>query len=62
VARISVPSQLAWSEARAAMIDDGLAFSPWNGQRAYQASAKFRADNNCRPVSEPRTLEGLIPD
>jgi hypothetical protein len=34
----------------------------WKGKRAYQASAKFRADNNRRPVSEPRTLEGLIPD
>lgn len=31
VARVTVPPQPAWSEARARQVDDGLAFSPWHG-------------------------------
>ena len=76
VGRISVLSQQAWSDARAAVIDDGLSFSPWHGvqahrpigsvmrarKKAYEASAKFRAANNRHPISEPKTLDGLVPD
>jgi len=73
VARISVPPQDAWSEARSAAVDDGLAFSPWHGvaahrpigsimrarRAAYEMSAQFRAKNNGRSTKEPRTLADL---
>ncbi len=69
VARISVPPQEAWSEARSAAVDDGLAFSPWHGLAAhrplgsimrarkttYARSAQFRAERNGRTIQEPRT-------
>jgi hypothetical protein len=67
VARLVVPRQLAWSEARASVLDDGSSFSPWHGieahrplgsvmrarKAAYEASVKFRAGHNGRPVAEP---------
>ena len=73
VARIVVPPQEAWSEARSAAIDDGLAVSPWHGlaahrplgsimrarRAAYDMAAQFRAQNNKRPVKEPRTSDDL---
>jgi hypothetical protein len=69
VARIVVPSQLAWSEARAKAID-GFSFSPWHGlaahrplgsinrlrKRAYEASRAFRMSRNGMPIEEPRDL------
>ena len=68
VGRITVKPQTAWSEARSKAVDDGLSFSPWHGlaahqplgsvmrarKRAYEMSAKFRAENNGVPISEPR--------
>jgi hypothetical protein len=36
VARISVPPQVAWSEAKSATIDDRLAFNPWHGLSAHR--------------------------
>ncbi len=68
VARITVPPQPAWSEARAAAGDDGLSFSPWHGlaahrplgsvnrarRRAYAEAASFRAERNRCPIHEPR--------
>jgi hypothetical protein len=73
VARINVPAQLAWSEARSLAVDDGMAFSPWHGLAAhrplgsvnrvrravYAATARFRAQSNGRVIEEPRTLDGL---
>ena len=73
VARISVPPQQAWSEARSAAVDDGYSFSPWHGlaahqplgsvmrarKAAYQASAEFRAERNGRPLAEPTELDSL---
>ncbi|MBV9748664.1 MAG: hypothetical protein JO157_07610 [Acetobacteraceae bacterium] len=73
VARISVPPQEAWSEARSAAVDDGLAFSPWHGlaahrpigsimrarKDAYARSARFRAEKNGRVIKEPRTASDL---
>ena len=73
VARITVPAQPAWSEARSAAIDDGLSFSPWHGlaahrplgavnrarKSAYEMSAKFRGDFNRCPIHEPRALDPL---
>jgi hypothetical protein len=73
VARIRVPRQLAWSEARSRAIDDGMAFSPWHGiaahrpigsvmrvrKVAYEVSAKFRAERNGRQMMEPDNLHDL---
>jgi hypothetical protein len=73
VARIMVPRQLAWSEARSKAIDDGMSFSPWHGiaahrpigsimrvrKLAYEMSAKFRADRNGQPMLEPDNLADL---
>ncbi|HEX6016305.1 MAG TPA: hypothetical protein VFY87_31770 [Geminicoccaceae bacterium] len=68
VARITVPPQPAWSEARARQVDDGLSFSPWHGlaahrplglvnrarKVAYPVAARFRAERNGCPIHEPR--------
>ena len=73
VARITVPPQPAWSEERARQVDDGLAFSPWNGLaahrplgsvnrarlEAYAEGARFRAERNRCPIHEPRAWLGL---
>jgi len=67
VARISVPPQPAWSDARSAEMDDGLAFSPWHGlaahrplgsinrvrRAAYEGSAGARSARGRCPVIEP---------
>jgi hypothetical protein len=73
VARIRVPRQLAWSDARSRAIDDGMSFSPWHGiaahrpigsimrvrKVAYQLSAKFRADRSGSHMLEPDSLHDL---
>jgi hypothetical protein len=67
VARITVPRQPAWNEARARAVDDSLSFSPWHGLAAhqplgamnrarrgtYQMAASFRAERNRCPIHEP---------
>ena len=72
VARIVVPAQTGWSEARARQVDDGLAFSPWHGiaahrplggimrarRQTYEMSSGFREAHGC-PLHEPRTAESL---
>ena len=73
VARITVPPQTAWSEARSAVVDDTYAFSPWHGlaahrplgaimrlrKAAYEMSAQFRASQNGQVIQEPRSLDDL---
>lgn len=73
VARIVVPPQAAWNEARRSAIDDGLSFSPWHGvaahrplgsvmrarRLAYTAMAAFRAKNNNVSIQEPRSVDDL---
>ena len=68
VGRITVKPQTGWSEARSRMVDDGLSFTPWHGlaahrplgsvmrarKRAYEMSARFRAEHNGVAVQEPR--------
>ncbi|MFL1463282.1 catalase family protein [Roseococcus sp. DSY-14] len=68
VARLRVPPQPAWSEARARQVDDGLAFAPWNGlaahrplgalnrarRRAYGEAAAWRGARAGCPMAEPR--------
>ena len=73
VARIRVKPQPAWSEARAAVVDDAMAFSVWHGleahrplgsimrlrRQAYEMSAKFRAERNGVAVEEPQVFNPL---
>lgn len=68
VARITVPTQNAWSTEGIAAIDEGMAFSPWHGLAAhrplgsvmrarnstYASSSDFRATHNKCPIHEPR--------
>ncbi len=74
VARITVGPQDTWSAARVATVDDGVAFSPWNGlaahrplgsimrarQAAYLRSAAFRGERNGVAVGQPREV-GEVP-
>jgi hypothetical protein len=71
VARIRVPRQQAWSDARSKVVDDGMSFSPWHGlaahrplgsvmrvrKAAYVMSARFRSEHNARSTAEPTQLE-----
>lgn len=73
VGRITVAPQEAWSDAKAAAIDEGLSFSPWHGlaahrplgvimrlrRKAYEDSAAFRAEHNGHPIKEPQTLDDV---
>ena len=73
VARLVARPQVAWSPARAAAVDDGMAFTPWHAlaahrpigsimrvrQAVYRMTAGFRSQNNATPVQEPRALNGL---
>jgi hypothetical protein len=73
VARISVPSQPAWNEARSAAIDDGMSFSPWHALAAhrplgsimrarkvvYDVMSKVRARQNHLIIAEPTSLPTL---
>lgn len=70
VARIVMGAQASWSDARAASIDEGLAFNPWHGvaahrplggvmrvrKGAYEAAQRFRAARNQRALSEPKAI------
>lgn len=67
VATMSVNPQTAWTESRAKVGDDQLAFSPWHGlsahrplgsinrvrKEAYAMSAEFRSQINGCPIHEP---------
>jgi hypothetical protein len=73
VARISVPAQPAWNEARSAAIDDGMSFSPWHALAAhrplgsimrarkvvYDVMSKVRARQNHLTIAEPVSLPTL---
>jgi hypothetical protein len=75
VARLRVSPQPAWTEARASVVDDQLAFSPWHGlsahrplggvmrsrKPAYEMSASFRGQHNGCPMHEPQSL-GTLPE
>lgn len=68
VARLRVPAQPSWDEARSRAVDLGMSFSPWHGlaahrplgsinrarKPAYEMSAGFRASHSGCPVHEPR--------
>ena len=70
IARITVKPQLAWSEVRSSVVDDGMSFTPWHGlaahrplggimrvrKAAYEEAKKFRAERNGRVIQEPREM------
>ena len=70
VARITIPPQDAYSAARVAAVDERMSFSPWHALAAhrplgaimrvrktvYDAAARFRAEHNQQPVTEPKSL------
>lgn len=73
VARITVPPQPVWDEARADGADESLSFSPWHGlaahrplgsimrsrRAAYEMSASFRSSRNGCPIHNPRSESDL---
>jgi hypothetical protein len=73
VARITIPPQVAWSEAKSATIDDRLAFNPLHGltahrpigsimrarKMAYRQLAQARAQRNGCSIIEPKTAADL---
>ena len=71
VATVSADAQPAWTDSRAAAVDDEMRFAPWNGIAAhrpmgsinrarkspYDHSAEFRQRfNNC-PIHDPKTAK-----
>ena len=68
VARITVPRQDSWDEAKIGAIDEGITFSPWRGllahqplgsimrarRRAYESSAGYRRERSGLALAEPR--------
>ena len=73
VGRITVKPQTAWSEERSRVVDDGMAFTVWHGlaahqplgsvnrarRRAYDMSARFRAEHGGVSGIEPREAAAL---
>jgi hypothetical protein len=73
VGRITIPPQVAWSEAGSATIDDRLAFDPWQGltarrpigsimrarKMAYRQSAQARAQRNGCSIIDLKTAADL---
>jgi hypothetical protein len=73
VARITVPPQPAWSEARARAVDDSMSFNPWHGLEAHQPlgsvnrarmvayaeGAQVRAQRNGCPIHHPAAAVAL---
>ena len=70
VGRVTVAPQTAWSEARSQAVDQGMAFSVWNGLAAhqplggvnrtrklsYEMSRRFRGEHGGRAIEEPREV------
>jgi hypothetical protein len=73
VARVRIDPQVAWSEQRSRMVDDGMSFSPWHGlavhrplgsvnrvrKVVYETAARFRAEREGVSLTEPRSLESF---
>ncbi len=71
VARLRLPPQTSWDDARAAELDDGTSFSPWHGlaahrplgsvnrarRMAYESSATARSPRGRCPVHVPSAGE-----
>ena len=73
VARIVVPAQDSYSDARQLFVDEQLSFSPWHALvahqplggimrsrlKAYEEARKYRAQRNAREFVEPASAESI---
>ncbi len=73
VARITVPAQMSYSDARQLFVDEQLSFSPWHALaahqplggimrsrlKAYEEARKYRAQRNAREIVEPRSIDEI---
>lgn len=60
VARITVPPQAAWSEARSAVVDDSWSFNPWQGLAAHRPLGTImRLRKAAQVTQEPKSLDDL---
>jgi hypothetical protein len=69
VAKITLPAQVAWREAKSATINDRLAFNPWHGltahrpigsiMRARKMAYRQSAQRNGCSIIEPKTAVDL---
>ena len=71
VARITMPAQDSYSDARQLFVDEQLSFTPWHALaahqplggimrsrlKAYQEAAKYRAQRNNRVIAEPKSID-----
>ena len=71
VARITVRPQDTYSDARQTFVDERLSFTPWHALaahqplggimrsrlKAYEEAAKYRAQRNERPRTDPRSID-----
>lgn len=69
VGTLTARPQIAWSQQRLELVEDGMGFSPWHGieahrplgslmrlrKQAYARSQQFRSERNATPVREPET-------
>ncbi len=76
VARLMIEPQVAWSDERSAVIDDGMAFSSWTGLAAHrplgdaartqqardEAARRVREDKRGRRIIEPHSFDYLFAD
>lgn len=63
VARITVPRQEAWSDAKARARDDGLVLSPWHGLAAHRPlDALMRAPSGLSPLGRLPGRAQRLPD
>lgn len=76
VARLTIAPQIAWSEERSRVIDDGMSFNPWHGvavhrplgwvQRArkpvYEASVRMRGQSHGLTATEPESVDYMFAD
>ena len=73
VARIVVPAQQSYSDARQTYVDERMSFSPWHALaahqplggvmrsrlKAYEEAIKYRAERNDRERVEPENADGI---
>ena len=73
VARITMPAQDSYSDARQLYVDEELSFSPWHALaahqplggimrsrlKAYEEARKYRAQRNARDIVEPTSVSDI---
>ncbi len=73
VARITMPPQDTYSDARQLHVDEMMSFNPWHGlvahqplggimrsrKKAYEEASKYRAIRNGRTIAEPKDISEI---